>query len=217
MPANALSFLLCCVFAFQVAYSGLLQIFLTPRAVFLVVCDAGAFMQRDSNQGDQMDNDIFKLEELRVFDWLRWISWRVPDSAVLLVATKCDLVAEMAAEVARRIEAACREWLKSWFSSGMTTVRMEDGVFLTSCNVAARDGETWPCDWRDDTYDKAPPSVLDSVLYRSGGAGLRTTSMVLPRSWNMALTFLDALEGGRQVSLWGLTQVDSKCLRLYTF
>ncbi|CAM9880795.1 unnamed protein product, partial [Laminaria digitata] len=75
----------------QVAYTGLLQMFLTRRAVCLVVCDAGAFGQQGGGAEDQIEKDIRTLEELRVCDWLRSISYRVPGSDVILVATKCDL------------------------------------------------------------------------------------------------------------------------------
>ncbi|CAN0094526.1 unnamed protein product, partial [Laminaria digitata] len=91
----------------QVAYTGLLQMFLTPRAVCLVVCNAGAFGQQGGGAEDQIEEDIRNLEELRVCDWLRSISYRVPGSDVILVATKCDLAGGSAHGIAQRMDAAC--------------------------------------------------------------------------------------------------------------
>lgn len=52
----------------QAAYAGMLQMFLMPRAVFLVVYDAGALGERDGGADEQLDKDICSLEKLRVFD-----------------------------------------------------------------------------------------------------------------------------------------------------
>lgn len=109
--------------------------FLTPRAVCLVVCDAGAFAQQGSEGDDQLQNDICTLDKLRVCDWLRSISQRVPQSDVILVATKCDLTDGKAADVARRIDAACRTWPASGVEADMQPVRLESGVCLTSCSL----------------------------------------------------------------------------------
>ena len=117
------------------AYTGLLQMFLTPRAVCLVVCDAGAFGQQCGREDGQIEEDIRNLEILRVCDWLRSISYRVPNSEVILVATKCDLAGGNAADIAQRMDAACREWLDGWSGAGMSPVRLEDGVCRTSCLV----------------------------------------------------------------------------------
>ena len=72
---------------------------------------------------------------MRVCDWLRSISYRVPNSEVILVATKCDLAGGNAADIAQRMDAACREWLDGWSGAGMAPVRLEDGVCRTSCLV----------------------------------------------------------------------------------
>ncbi|CAN0131978.1 unnamed protein product, partial [Ectocarpus sp. 4 AP-2014] len=53
----------------QVAYTGLLQMFLTPRSVCVLVCDAEAFQNPDQGIGDQVEKDCRKLEELCVCDW----------------------------------------------------------------------------------------------------------------------------------------------------
>ncbi|CAM9921267.1 unnamed protein product [Ectocarpus sp. 12 AP-2014] len=50
-----------------------------------------------------------------------------------MVATKCDFAAGMAADAAGRVEAANAKWKESWSGAGMTAVRVEDGVSLTSC------------------------------------------------------------------------------------
>ncbi|CAN0543289.1 unnamed protein product, partial [Ectocarpus sp. 12 AP-2014] len=73
----------------QVAYTGLLQMFLTPRSVCVLACNTGEFGQRRGSEhcGEVEEEDCRKLEELRVCDWLRSISRRVPNSDVILVAT----------------------------------------------------------------------------------------------------------------------------------
>ncbi|CBJ26199.1 LRR-GTPase of the ROCO family [Ectocarpus siliculosus] len=194
----------------QVAYTGLLQMFLTPRSVCVLVCNAEAFgQQRGDDTGGQVKEDCRKLEELRVCDWLRSVSRRVPNNDVILVATKCDLVGGNAEEFGRRIEQATRTWLASWVHDGMQPVRLEPGVCLTSCCASAvgENGEKstghnasergWACDWRDDRDDMPPPGLVHRLVNKPDGSGLRGTQMVLPRSWDIALTVLEALERGR--------------------
>eukprot|EP00752_Nemacystus_decipiens_P018192 g16322.t1 len=193
----------------QVAYTGLLQMFLTPRSVCVLVCNAAAFGASASGVGDQVERDCRKLEELCVCDWLRSISQRVPDNEVILVATKCDLAGGNARETGRRLETACRTWLASWTRAGMKPVTVEEGVSLTSCCVSEIDGKgetsmgdrsskgDWTCDWRDDTGDSGSPGLLHRLVNKRDGGGLRGAQMVLPRSWDVALTFLEALEHGR--------------------
>lgn len=196
----------------QVAYTGLLQMFLSPRAVTLLVCDAGAFGDQDSctGAGDSLNRDLNKLQELRVCDWLRSLSFRIPASDVVVVATKCDLARGMAANLAGRMECAARAWLEAWSRSEMVAVRVEDGVSLTSCVTSVPDdqdnsvvrkrkkpGETiWACDWRDNTRGESPRSLLHRIMYNSS-EDLRGAALVLPRSWNIALCVLDAVASGR--------------------
>lgn len=179
--------------------------------------DAGEFVEPGGCSGgqDQLKQDLVKLHELRVCDWLRSLSFRIPDSDVIVVATKCDLVAGAATSLAGRVEPAIRKWLQHWSEAEMTAVRVEDGVSLTSCvptsvskehgKDSARETEdpgksTWACDWCEDTRDRCIPSLLRRVMYKSKG-DLRGATMVLPRTWNIALTALDALGSGRRVFL----------------
>ena len=212
--------------------------FLTPRAVCLVACDAGAFGQQGVVADDQVEKDIRNLEKLGVCDWLRSISYRVPEGDTFLVATKCDLASGNSAHIAQRMDAACRMWLSSWADDGMKPVRLEDGVCLTSCcpptseelvgstptntNIFRRGeaavgkflssllfgqevgtsgnlrrGWDWECDWRDDKAVKLRPSLLHRVLNKRDGSGFRGAEIVLPNSWDIALTVLDAVENGR--------------------
>lgn len=189
--------------------------FLSPRAVSLLVCDTGVFGQRDgcSSDMDQLEQDLRKLQAMRVCDWLRSLSWRIPDSDVVVVATKCDLAGGMAANLAGRMERGIQTWLENWRLSDMAAVRVEDGVCLTSCAASvAADEERgaslgkrktpeepqWACDWREDSRNDSIPSLLHRVKSNSKG-GLRGVEMVLPRSWNIALQVLEALGNGRQV------------------
>ena len=184
--------------------------FLSPRAVSLLVCNSEAFGQRDglSSDKNQLNMDLVKLQELRVCDWLRSLSFRIPDSDVVIVATKCDKAGKNAAHTAGRMERAVRKWLDNWHRSGMVAVRMENGVSLTSCVAAVEEGgagsggkvpagETmWACDWRGGMCDGSQRSLLRRIMYSSNG-GLRGAAMVLPRSWNIALQVLEALGSGR--------------------
>lgn len=113
----------------------MLQKFLTERAVYLVVCDMSKFDPSGETATDEelLRQDIEKLEEMGVCPWLRYLSWRVPGCDVILVGTKCDLLASNAVKaVASRIDRACRQWLKVWETTGRT-VNIEPGVSLTSC------------------------------------------------------------------------------------
>ncbi|CAM9921826.1 unnamed protein product [Ectocarpus fasciculatus] len=194
----------------QVAYTGLLQMFLTPRSVCVLVLNAGALGQQlRSESSDQVEEDCRKLEELCVCEWLRSISRRVPNNDVILVATKCDLADGNAGDIGVRMEHACRAWLSSWVRHGMQPVQLEAGVSLTSCLATGVDthGERgtgthaskagWACDWRDAADDNPSPSLLHRLVNKSDGGGLRGAQMVLPRSWDTALTVLEALEHGR--------------------
>ncbi|CAM9701157.1 unnamed protein product [Scytosiphon promiscuus] len=193
----------------QVAYTGLLQMFLTPRSVCALVCDAEAFGQPGGRIGCQVQQDCRKLEELRVCDWLRSISRRVPENDAILVATKCDLAGGRSREIGTRMEHACRTWLASWTGGGMQPMRLEGGVSLTSCciprdykqgegrtTVRAAEGG-WACDWRDSSEEASSPSLLQRLINKSDGSGFRGAQMVLPRSWDIALTVLEAIECGR--------------------
>ena len=187
--------------------------FLTPRAVTLLVCNTEAFEQRDDCPigKDRLTQDLSKIQELRVCDWLRSLSLRIPDSDVVIVATKCDRAAGMAGEMAGRMERAIRKWLEIWSGSDMTAVRVEVGVSLTSCAASAPQekgsavsveneilGDSmWACDWRQDSRDDRLPGLLHRVIYNSKG-GLRGAALVLPKSWNIALAVLEALGTGRQ-------------------
>ncbi|CAN0308780.1 unnamed protein product [Ectocarpus sp. 12 AP-2014] len=184
--------------------------FLTPRSVCVLVCDAEAFgQQRGSEASGQVQEDWRKLEELRVCHWLRSISRRVPYSDVILVATKCDLARGNTGDIGKRLEHACRTWVSSWVRNGMLPVRLERGVCLTSCCPAAvsENGDSsagnrcsnrgWGCDWRSNQDDISPTSLLHRLVNKLDAGGLRGAQMVLPRSWGMALTGLEALELGR--------------------
>ncbi|CAN0368551.1 unnamed protein product, partial [Laminaria digitata] len=133
--------------------------FLTPRAVCLVVCNAGAFGQQGGGAEDQIEKDICTLEKLRVCDWLRSISYRVSGSDVILVATKCDLAGGSADGRAQRMGAACRTWLDRWVGADMAPVGLEDGVCRTSCFVKATPTNTF------QTAEAAFGKYLSSLLF----------------------------------------------------
>ncbi|CAM9732608.1 unnamed protein product [Ectocarpus fasciculatus] len=184
--------------------------FLTPRSVCVLVCNAGEFGQRRGSEPfGEVQEDCHKLEELRVCDWLRSISRRVPDNDVILVATKCDLAGGNAGKIGSRMENSCRTWLSGWVGNGMQPVRLEPHVCLTSCFPigVGEHGERsagshvsnggWACDWQNVDDDQRSPSLLHRLVNKPDGRGLRGTQMVLPRSWDIALTVLEAVEHGR--------------------
>lgn len=79
---------------------------------------------------EQLEKDICNLREMGICQWFQHLSWRVPDSDVVLVATKCDLLPdEKARDTADRIEKACRAWLLRL----KTNVKIDGGIILTSC------------------------------------------------------------------------------------
>ncbi|CAN0357848.1 unnamed protein product, partial [Ectocarpus fasciculatus] len=88
----------------QVVYYGLLQLFLTPRAVYLLVWDAA----------DASEMDGLNLEGLAIAPWLRYLTFRVPDANVVLVGNKWDRVVSARRAVADDVEGESRQWLKSW-------------------------------------------------------------------------------------------------------
>ncbi|CAM9433396.1 unnamed protein product, partial [Ectocarpus fasciculatus] len=131
------------------------------------------------------------------------------DNDVILVATKCDLAGGNAGKIGARMEHACRMWLSSWVRNRMQPVRLEPRVSLTSCSATGVGGhgesstgnevskEGWACDWRDMADGNPSPSLLHRLVNKPDGGGLRGSQMVLPRSWDIALTVLEALEHGR--------------------
>lgn len=188
----------------QVGYTGVLQRLLSPGAMSLLVCDTKAFGEGDSGSSDghQLKRDLAKLHDLRVCDWLRALSLRIPDSDVVVVATKCDLAGGKAADLARRMERAIRTWLEDWRSAGMVAVRVENVVSLTSCVASSSPREerrgatgTWACDWRATADEDSFPSLPFRLMY-NGAGDRRGAAMVLPRGWHVALQVLEALGSG---------------------
>lgn len=128
------------IYPLQAAYHGLLQMFLTRRALFLVVCDAKEFGLRSGRLTDEQQarQDLRKLEEMGVCDWLKCLAWRVPGCDVVLVGTKCDLLPrDKVKDVATRIERGCRMWLER---DAPYKINIEAGVSMTSCKQRAGEG-----------------------------------------------------------------------------
>lgn len=175
----------------QVVYYGLLQLFLTPRAVYLLVFDA--------EKGSKMEwgtETPSNLETLAVAPWLRHLTFRVPGANVVLVGNKWDLVASKHS-LASEVEHQSRSWLDSWIekvhghrSHGLT---LEDGVSLVSCAPPlvplfappfdVRTG--WPC-------DKSKPGLFRRITHNVAG-NARALTMHLPLSYRLALELLEEL------------------------
>lgn len=57
----------------------------------------------------------------------------------------------------------------------------------------------WPCDWRAGAVGgNHLPSLVDRIVRAGGDGPLRAEEMVLPHSWELALSFLrDLSDNGR--------------------
>ncbi|CAM9497291.1 unnamed protein product [Ectocarpus sp. 4 AP-2014] len=169
----------------QVVYYGLLQLFLTPRAVYLLVWDAAKASEVDG----------LNLEDLAIAPWLRYSTFRVPDANVVLVGNKWDRVVRARRTVADDVERESRRWLKSWMEKAHGHqphgLWLEDGVSLVTCaqsgvgvSAPAFGGGTgWPC-------DKSTPGLFHRIIYNDDK---RTVTMHLPPSYRLALEMLEEL------------------------
>ncbi|CAM9138099.1 unnamed protein product [Ectocarpus sp. 12 AP-2014] len=172
----------------QVAYYGLLQLFLTPRAVYLLVWDAA--------KASEMKG--LNLEDLAIAPWLRYLTFRVPEANVILVGNKCDrVVRTRRTAVAVDVEHESRQWLESWIEIAHghqpRGISLEDGVSLVSCAASGvgavapsfGGGSGWPC-------DKSTPGLFHRIIYNSAD-DTRAVTIRLPQSYRLALKMLEEL------------------------
>ncbi|CAM9700998.1 unnamed protein product [Ectocarpus sp. 13 AM-2016] len=172
----------------QVVYYGLLQLFLTPRAVYLLVWDA----TKASTMKD------LKLEDLAIAPWLRYLTFRVPEANVILVGNKCDRVVRITrTAVAADVEHESRQWLESWidivYGHQPRGISVEDGVSFASCAASGvgavapsfGGGSGWP-------YDKSTPGLFHRIICNSAD-DTRAVTMRLPQSYPFALEMLEEL------------------------
>ncbi len=174
----------------QVVYYGLLQLFLTPRAVYLLVWDA----ENASNMVWDDENASFNLESLAIAPWLRHLTFRVQDANVVLVGNKWDRVGSND-NVASEVEGQSRDWLASWTEKARgyqpIGLSVEDGVSLVSCAAQADGapeigvGTGWPC-------DMSKPGLLLRITHNAAGKP-RALTMCLPESYQLALEELERL------------------------
>lgn len=168
---------------------------------------------RDGDQGGELESDIRKLEELGICGWLRCLSWRVPDCDIILVGTKCDLLAgDVMKAVARRVEDACRKWLNDWAGTGKK-LNIEPGVSLTSCKGKTTGGkvrawlhgkERWLCDRGIGLDGASTASLLHRITHKSPEDGYRGSGTTIPRGWLIAQHVLDAMAASRYGVMWTL-------------
>ncbi|CAM9558113.1 unnamed protein product, partial [Hapterophycus canaliculatus] len=178
----------------QVVYYGLLQLFLTPRAVYLLVLDA-----EDASKMEWGAENASNLESLAIAPWLRHLTFRVPSANVVLVGNKSDLVANKD-EVASEVQRQSQEWLASWKESvpghEPRGVSLEGGVSLVSCApsgcfaLPSRRGRGWHC-------DKNKPGLLGRITHDVNGDA-RALTMRLPSSYHLALELLEKLASCRR-------------------
>ncbi|CAB1102577.1 unnamed protein product [Ectocarpus sp. CCAP 1310/34] len=184
----------------QAAYYGLLQLFLTPRAVYLLVWDA--------EKASQMDE--LNLEDLAIAPWLRQMTFRVPDANVVLVGNKWDLVAEANLHVADDVERKSREWLTAWIESAHRhqppQLSLEAGVSLVSCAPSGRAGwapsfggrKAWPC----DKNKPGQPGLFRRIIYNPVD-DMRAVTMRLSPVYVLALNLLEELASRSRVDALG--------------
>ncbi|CBJ25495.1 LRR-GTPase of the ROCO family [Ectocarpus siliculosus] len=155
----------------QVDYYGMHQTFLTRRALYLLVWDVSRCHGKESN-------DLDKVVSEDIMKWLYALHLRVPGSAVLLVANKCDGSLQEFVGTAGAVESSARRQLQEWQgnrkSPGVTKLTILQQPSLVSCD----DG-----------------GGLSEVIARVDAQG--ATSIVVPPSWGLALAFLDALRDSR--------------------
>lgn len=171
----------------QVVYYGLLQLFLTPRAVYLLVWDA----EKASKMGN------LNLEDLAIAPWLRYMTFRVPDANVVLVGNKWDRVVRANHTVAVDVERQSRAWLTAWTERAHghhpQNLSLEGGVSLVSCASSGLDvvtpsfggGTSWPC-------DKNKPGLFRRITHDPVG-DTRAVTMCLPASYRLALEMMEKL------------------------
>ncbi|CAM9235451.1 unnamed protein product [Ectocarpus sp. 12 AP-2014] len=171
----------------QVVYYGLLQLFLTPRAVYLLVWDAA--------KASEMDG--LNLEDLAIAPWLRYLTFRVPDANVVLVGNKWDRVAKARRTVADDVERESRQWLKSWIENAPAHhphgLALEAGVSLVSCSPSGLGiltasfggGTERPC-------DKSTPGLFHRMIFNPVD-DKRTVTIHLPPSYQVAHEMLEEL------------------------
>eukprot|EP00752_Nemacystus_decipiens_P016125 g14419.t2 len=171
----------------QVVYYGLLQLFLTPRAVYLLAWDAAKASKMDA----------LDLEELAIAPWLRYLTFRVPDANVLLVGNKWDEVVKSKEQVEVDVETQSGRWLSAWEEKAHRhkpqRLSLEAGVSLVSCAPSVLrtmassvgKGTGWPC-------DRSTPGLFHRIIYNSDGEK-RAVTMTLPRSYQLALEMLKEL------------------------
>ncbi|CAM9736506.1 unnamed protein product, partial [Hapterophycus canaliculatus] len=175
----------------QEAYYASLQLFLTPNALYLLVVDMASAVD---NVAEDAQNP---LGELGVLRWVRSLTYRVPNAAVVLVGTKCDLVTDLPhLSSLERLEAAAATLqtkitgcLSSWAArSSSRQIHLEEGVRLVHFDKSTGSplvdtGKGWSCDVNE-------PGLLGRISRDSSG-NKRAVSMRLPSSWEHALDFLD--------------------------
>ena len=178
----------CSSATFQVAYYGLLQLFLTPRAVYILVWNM-----------EEKANDKGDLGRLDITKWLKSLSFHVPDANVILVGNKYDTVQD-GHGMSERVERWSREWLDGWAKhpgrgQALHKLCLEQDVSLVSCkplkkhwflrHTAQNTAETqWGC-------DRNTPGLLHLIVHN--GDERRSMEYFLPDMWWHSLEFLNEL------------------------
>ncbi|CAB1118449.1 unnamed protein product [Ectocarpus sp. CCAP 1310/34] len=150
----------------QVVYYGLLQQFLTPRAVYLLVWDTA--------KASEMNG--LNLEDLAIAPRLRCLTFRVPDANMVLVGNKLDRVAKARRTVADDLESESRQWLNLVSCS-------PSGLGILAPSFGAR--TDWPC-------GKSTPELFHRIIFNPVD-DKRAVTMHIPPGYQVALEMLEEL------------------------
>ncbi|CAN0406890.1 unnamed protein product, partial [Ascophyllum nodosum] len=111
------------------------QVFLTRRALYLLVWDVTLFHDLDPN-------NIAKVTHENIMRWLYTLHLRSPGATVILVANKCDSSLAEFEEITKRVEQLVKCELDEWqerrrsnrrSAKDVTTVRLLGSVNRISC------------------------------------------------------------------------------------
>ncbi|CAN0072339.1 unnamed protein product, partial [Pylaiella littoralis] len=191
----------------QEAYYASLQLFLTPRALYVIVVDMASAVNTVEENARNL------VGELGVLRWVRALTYRVPKAAVILVGTKCDLVKDTPSQcsvdrlkgAAATVESKIRSSTSTWaaqaaqsaarkpagsrsLDKSRSEILLEKGMSLVSFAQStglprANGGKGWPCDLNE-------PGLLLRIL-RDSSETKRAVSMRLPLIWQRAIACLE--------------------------
>eukprot|EP00752_Nemacystus_decipiens_P016836 g15068.t1 len=182
----------------QITYYGFHQLFLTERAVYVVVWDATKF---EGLSGRDLDEAI----EDNILEWVSLIHMRAPLCTVMLVATHVDLLhgaPEENKQVLLAVEQRFLELHEEWkrLRDGQSTsmdARMTilPGVFPMACKMAT---------------ESASHTALDGLQAIEDALSKKSVISSVPPSWVAAWQVLEQVGNAHDESFGGTATVDGR-------